>query len=476
MHFFQYSRALLAVVFLSTTAPVAYAQTVDVDTSVMSPTELYQYAEALRLGRGVDADPEQSLTLHAQLAQAGRAQSFERMSAIYFAQNRLEEAKAALEAGRDAGSELAAMRLATGHVQQRFGALSDPELGFAQLIEVTQNSDNANARYVLARAYEDGTGTNVQLDEARAIYQKLASEGHGPSIRRLGDFAKEGTFSDPDLIAAADYYRSAAESGFDYSWVVLAKLSLDLGEYQQAIDAYKSAIAANVAGAGAAYARAHFLGEFGPLSDRAFGANKLETNAESGDVYAASEALELWERRSRRISSLDLDGVLATLDTKMRAGDEIATATLARAYRVLRWRIPQARARHTELVQNFGDQLGRARVREVMYSSYDTGRHAQSRQAAYEMVSSLNGEEFSQAARALRATEMTAFVFLLQKELGDLGYYRGSASSVFNTATLRATMNFCRDQGISDTCVHGPLTYPASIDIISKLADVRGQG
>ena len=67
MHFFQYSRALLAVVFLSTTAPVAYAQTVDVDTSVMSPTELYQYAEALRLGRGVDADPEQSLTLHAQL-------------------------------------------------------------------------------------------------------------------------------------------------------------------------------------------------------------------------------------------------------------------------------------------------------------------------------------------------------------------------------------------------------------------------
>jgi TPR repeat protein len=474
MHLFQYSHALLMVVFISTTVPVAHAQTAEVDTSVMSPTEIYQYAEALRLGRGVDVDPEKSLALHTQLAQTGRAQSFERMSAILFAQNRLEEAKVALEAGRDAGSELARMRLATGHVQQRFGTHSDPELGVEQLVKVTQNLDNANALYVLARAYEDGTGTNVQLDKSRAIYENLASEGHGPSIRRLGDFAREGTFSDPDLIAAADYYRSAAENGFDYSWVVLAKLSLDLGEYQQAMEAYKSAISANVAGASAAYARAHFLGEFGPLSDRAFGANELETNAESGDVYAAAEALELWERRSRRINSLDLEGVLDMLDTKMRAGDELATVSLARAYRVLRWRIPQSRARHAELVQDFGDQLGRARVREVMYFSYDPGRHAQSRQAAYEMISSLNGEEFSQAARALRATEMTAFVFLLQKELGDLGYYRGSESSVFNSATLRATMNFCKDQGISDTCVHGPLTYPASIDIIRKLTDARG--
>jgi tetratricopeptide (TPR) repeat protein len=290
----------------------------------------------------------------------------------------------------------------------------------------------------------------------------------------LGYFAIEGTFSNPDPYAAADYYRAAAENGVKNSWLKLARLSSQLGEYQQSIDAYKAAISADVSGASAEFARAHFLGEFGPLSDREFGATTLKTAAENGDVDAAAEALELWERRSRRINSLDLDGVLAMLDTKMREGNEDATVALARAYRVLRWRIPQARERHAALVAEFGDQLGRSQMREFMYSSYNPAQHRQSREAAYEMVKSLEGEDFSEAARALRTTEQSAFVYFLQKELAELGYYSGSANSVFNTGTLRATMDFCKEQGIMDTCTHGPLTYPASMDIIDKLAEARG--
>jgi TPR repeat protein len=474
MHFFRYSNALLVVVFLSTTVPLANAQTADVDTSVMSQSELFEYAENVRLGRGVPFDADKALELHTKLALAGRVDSYVRISDIMIAQNSPEEALKALETGRDDGSNFARMRLALGHVQQRFGLFSDPELGVELLADFTQTSENAFARYTLARAYEEGNGTEVQIDKAREIYEELASNGHGASLRRLGDFARQGTFSDPDLIAAADYYRAAAVNGFDFSWLILARLSLNIGEYQQAINAYESAIAAEVSRASAEFAKAHFLGEFGPLSDRAFGARELEKSAENGDVYAAAEALELWERRSRRINSLDLEGVLDMLDAKMRAGDEMATVALARAYRVLSWRIPQASSRHGDLVRDFSDQLGRSRMREFMHATYNPERHAQSREVAYEMISSLNGEEFRQAARALRATEMTAFVFLLQKELGELGYYRGSASSVFNSGTLRATMNFCKDQGISDTCVHGPLTYRASINIIRKLTIARG--
>ena len=458
MHIFQYSTAVLALVFLSTTSPVAYAQSVDADTSTMTRTELYQYAEALRLGRGVDADPDQSLLLHSQLAEAGRSQSYVRMASILVEQDRLQEAKIALEKGVAAGSDFARMVLALGNVQGRFGTYSDNALGFEQLVAFTSDSENSHARYVLARAYEDGIGTDVQLEKARALFEELAAEGHGASLRRLGDYVRDGTFSDPDLIAAADYYRSSAENGFDYSWLLLAKLSLEQGAYQQAIDAYQSAIAANVSGAAATYARAHFLGEFGPLSDRAFGATALETQAEAGDVDAAVEALALWERRSRRIDSLDLDGVLDLLDGKMREGDEKATVALARAYRVLRWRIPQARTRHADLVENFGDQLGRSRMREVMYAAYDRGRHAKSREEIYDMVATMDGEDFSLGARAMRATERTAFVYLLQRELGNLGYYSGSATSTFNRGTLRATLNFCEDRGIMDTCKHGPLT------------------
>jgi TPR repeat protein len=440
----------------------------------MSPKELYEYAEALRLGRGVDADPDKALALHTQLAEAGRGQSYVRMSSILVTKNRLEEAKIALEMGVEAGSDSARRGLALGHLQGSFGTFSDIELGFDELVAFTRTSDNAHARYVLARAYENGTGTDIQTDKARALFEKLAVEGHGPSLRRLGDYARDGTFFDPDLNAAADYYRASAESGRSSSWVELAELNMEQGEYQQAIDAYQAAIAANVSGAGAAYARAHFLGEFGQLSDRSFGATELETKAETGDANAAAVALELWERRSRRINSLDLDRVLDILDAKMREGDKKATVSLARAYRVLRWRIPQAHARHAELVADFGDQLGGSFMRESMFANYDRGRHSESRQVLYDVVAALEGEEFVQGARALRATERTAFVYFLQRELGELGYFSGSATSVFTRSTLQATMSFCRDYEIEETCTHGPLYYSASMDIIRKLAAVRG--
>jgi len=457
-------------------APVVNAQAAEVDTSAMSPDEMYQYAEDLRRGRGFERDLDKALALHQQLALDGKAISYVRMSSILLSQSRLSEARIALEAGRDLGSSRARRDLAIAHLKLRFGPSSDPEFGVSELVEITQRSDGTTARYELARAYEAGRGTEVQLEKARYIYEELAAEGHGRSFRRLGDFAREGAFSDPDFTAATNYYRAAAASGYDYAWLVLARLHSDLGEYQEAIAAYNSAITAGVAGANVEFAKGHFLREFGTLSDRAYGSNLLQTLSEAGDVDAAAEALKLWERRSRRIDSLDLEDVISMLDGAMRMGNETATVALARAYRVLSWRIPKARERHAEIVQEFSDQLGRRRFREYMYASYDRNNHRQSRQAAYDLIMTLEGEEFYQAARALRITERTAFVYLLQNELRKLGYYSGSATGTFNSATLNATLQFCQARGIAEICKHGPLRSAASSDIIRQLTEVRREG
>jgi TPR repeat protein len=458
------------------TASVLTAQAAEVDTSAMSLNEVYRYAEDLRQGRGIERDLDRALVLHQQLALDGKEISYARISFILLTQGRLAEAKTALEAGRDLGSSVARRELAIGHVKQRFGALSDPEFGVSELVEVTQSSNNTTARYELARAYEAGTGTDIQLEKAREIYEELAAEGHGRSLRSLGDLAREGAFSEPDFSAATNYYRAAAATGYNYAWITLARLHADLGEYQDAIGSYNSAIAAGVARANVEFAKRHFLGDFGTLSDRAYGSNLLQTLSEAGDVDAASEALELWERRSRRIGSLDLEGVISMLDEAMRMGNETATVALARAYRVLNWRIPQARERHAEIVQEFSDQLGRRRFREYFYASYDRNNHWQSRQTAYDLISPLEGEEFYQAVRALRTTEMTAFVYLLQQELRKLGYYSGSPTASFNHTTLNATMQFCQAQGIAEICIHGPLRWAASKDIILQLTEVRSEG
>jgi TPR repeat protein len=457
-------------------ASVVPSQAAEVDTSEMSQGEMYQYAEDLRRGRGLERDIDRALVLHQQLALDGNTKSYVRMSSILLMQGRLAEAKTALEAGRDVGSSWAREVLAIGHIKQRFGALSDPEFGVSELLEITQRSNGATARYELARAYEAGAGTDILLEKAREIYEELAAEGHGRSLRRLGDFAREGAFSEPDFSAATNYYRAATANGYDFVWIILARLHADLGEYQDAIDSYNSAIAAGVARANVEFAKRHFLGDFGTLSDRAYGSNLLQTLSEAGDVDAASEALKLWERRSRRIGSLDLEGVISMLDEAMRMGNETATVALARAYRVLNWRIPQARERHAEIVQEFSDQLGRSRFREYFYASYDINNHWQSRQTAYDLISPLEGEEFYQAVRALRTTEITAFVYLLQQELRKLGYYSGSPTASFNRTTLNATMQFCQAQGIAEICIHGPLRWAASKDIILQLTEVRSEG
>jgi TPR repeat protein len=147
------------------TASVLTAQAAEVDTSAMSLNEVYRYAEDLRQGRGIERDLDRALVLHQQLALDGKEISYARISFILLTQGRLAEAKTALEAGRDLGSSVARRELAIGHVKQRFGALSDPEFGVSELVEVTQSSNNTTARYELARAYEAGTGTDIQLEK-----------------------------------------------------------------------------------------------------------------------------------------------------------------------------------------------------------------------------------------------------------------------------------------------------------------------
>lgn len=435
---------------------------------------LLQEAEDLRLGRGVPMDLEAALQLHRKLAETGRGDSYVRMADILVALGRIPEAVVALETGRDIGSDFARRRLAIGNVRGAFGELSDPVAGVAELREIVQHSEDQLAKYTLARAMEDGTGAEPDIAAAFEIYEAMADQGHGPALQRLGDFERNGTFGVTDLTAATGFYRASAEAGVSFSWVLLARAHMADGNQIGALEALNDGAAAGSPQAAVERATMHFLQEFGVLSDKAFGQSELKRLAEGGNVAAAARVLVLYERRSRRIMSLDLDGVLAMLTTQMQAGDETATAALARAYRVLRWRIPSARKLHAALVRDHGDQLGeRNLVREALFDLYDPNDHPNSRVAAVEFVQQTEGEFYYNGVMGLRATEITAFVLLLQSELKALGHYTGPLSGLMTRSTVQATLQFCRDQGIYDTCIHGPLTYPAAVLLARALTDAR---
>lgn len=429
---------------------------------------LYQEAEDYRLGNNVEIDLERSLELHKESAAEGRDTSLVRMASIYIQLGQPEDALAALERGIERGHGFSEQVWARFHVNGVFGALSEPELGIQTLEEIVTETDADWARYALARAAELGTGRPTNIGFAISEYEKLAEANYAPALNQLAEIASRGTSGERDLQKALTLYQKAYEAGNSSSILKIARTHHELGDVEKSKEFYELAIKNELPSAEAEFARLHFLNEFADESDKSFGASWLEDQAESGDVSAAIEAIRLWERKSRRINSLDLDKVLVVLKESADLGDARAARAYLRALRVLRWKIPNARSLHANAVEKYDPLLiGSTRFREKFFASYDRNNHRTSTVEATEYIRGLNGSEFVNAAMGLRANERTAFVYLIQSELKELGYYSGSINGKATRSTLRAMLRFCRDVGAYDTCIHGPLLFSSS-NAISK--------
>ncbi|WP_072792415.1 tetratricopeptide repeat protein [Cognatishimia maritima] len=460
-------RSLLGAVFVVAAlfGSVAYAQ---------SERSLYQQAEDLRLGINGPVDLGRALELHKESADLGRDTSLVRMASIYIEMGDHEKAIQALERGIVRGHQFSKQVWAGNHISGKFGELSVPESGVLALRELIAETDKPWARYRLARAYEFGTGVDRDMEAAIAEYERLADENYAPALKRLADFALRGTAQDKDLEAAVALYQKAIDAGDNRVWLSLAQAHLATGDAEAAFAAYQSAIDNDIAGAEAEFARLHFLGEFADNSDKAFGAKWLETQAEEGDLHAAMEAIQLWERRSRRINTLDLDSVLATIKSAADNGDRRAAQAYLRALRVLRWKIPGARAKHAAAVQTYRPILsGNTLYRELFFATYDRDNHSKSTRDSVATVRGLGGDEFVSGAMGLRSNEFTAFVYLVQAELRDLGLYSGPITGRATSSTIRAMLRLCRDAGVYDTCIHGPLLYNSSYEISRAIAERR---
>jgi TPR repeat protein len=445
------------------------------DAEAATAEARYDRAEALRIGDGAAPDLESARRIHAALVAEGYAPSLVRLGAIHEELGQPDEAISAYErAIEETDSDYARLRLAQAHATGALGDGSRPEWGFEQLQELSRTADTLLADYALARAYEEGSGTPVDLDAALALYETLADRGYPLAQGRLGALYAAGRGVPQDGVRAVAYYRAAAEGGYDWALIGLARTEVALGRGAAALETIERAVARGVAQAEARRAIWHFDGAFGAASDPAFGRRELVRLAEAGDVVAARDAIVRHERRSRRLKELDLDAVIAGLERAMEGGDSLATITLARAYRELSWLIPDARARHAALVEAYGRQLGpRYEMPERLEALYDRNRHAESRRRTYDALARSEGQAFARGLQRLRSIDEMAFVYVLQNELAALGYGPCAASGRLTSCTLNAVLAFCSDAGIRETCNHGPLTYPASLEISRALERAR---
>lgn len=465
-----YSPAVLALVTgLSVAMPAAPILAQETTTA-----SRYEAAESLRRGDGQPADLQRALQMHEALAAEGYDRSLVRIASIHQELGDFASAIEYFQRARDSGSFFAAMQLANGHARGLFGPLSQPEQGFADLVSLAGQSDNQLLHFYLARAYEDGYGTTADTSRAIEMYQALADAGHGQSMARLAAIYADDDSDPADLDAAIDSYRSAADSGYDYGLIGLSRSLIEAGRGEEALSAITRAVDQGVSDAEARRAIWHYQEAFGPASDKEWGKAELVRLSEQGDVFAARFALRLHERRSRRLNDLDLVQVLQQLQPHIESGDRLATESVARAYRELSWLIPNARQKHVDLIETYGHQLGvRLQVPEQLEALYDPQNHAASRIAAYDFLDTVSGEGFVYGLVRLRSIERMAFTYALQKELADLGYYSGPTHGRMSSNTLRAILRFCSEEGIYDTCKHGPLTYDASLAISKALYNHR---
>jgi len=440
----------------------------------LSPDQLYKLAETYRTGEGVERDLDRAVSIYKELAADGHARSWFRLGKHYLKIGRGADAMRAFEESARQGYDRAAAELAIGHARSRFGSLSDPSLGFSWLVELAAAQEDKRVLFELAEAYYAGRGTDRDLKRAFELYTTLAGVAHNRALYRIGEFYRRGLLGPADPMAAIAAYQAAVDAGYEKALLKLGEVQMSAGLGQEALQSLDRAAALDLGDAEVMLAIGHFREAFGEGSNPESGLRELARLAEQGNIEAAKIVLKLHEERSTRLAGLDLTAVLAHLETAAEGGERSAAETLARAYRKLDRYVPDARAKHARVVKELGDQIRPSRlVVEELYTAYDPKAAISSRPALAKIIEAAPEDAYVSGMLALRSLDKNALVYVLQGEMKDAGLYAGPVSGDMTASMLQATMRYCGELGVAETCRHGPLNRDAVKLIVEGLQAQR---
>ncbi|MBO7243928.1 MAG: sel1 repeat family protein [Alphaproteobacteria bacterium] len=91
-----------------------------------------------------------------------------------------------------------------------------------------------DSQFIIAKAYEEGAHTSINLKKALAFYKKAAENGHLEAAMKLGRVYLEEKWVQKDEEKALYYYLKAAQKEYAPAQMKVAKLYEEKQEYQTA--------------------------------------------------------------------------------------------------------------------------------------------------------------------------------------------------------------------------------------------------
>jgi len=100
-----------------------------------------------------------------------------------------------------------------------------------------------------------------------------------------------------------------------------------------------------------------------------------------------------------------------------------------------------------------------------------TGAGAQDVSRLERAIGTLSSPPSAEQLAALGASNPNAYVYFLQDFLADRGIYAGKADGLLTTPTIRAIVSYCRQVGVAEACVRGPLLPESIAGVSAAVAD-----
>lgn len=396
-------------------------------------------------GEGIAADPARGLALLRDVAAIGDGWAKIQLGDVLASGVGVPlDAQGALLAygqARDAGLPAANIKLGYLFLTGKGSVAADPAAAARYFAEAADAGDSVG-KISLALLLLEGKGVEQDVGQAVSLLEEVASEGNAWANGTLGGVYADGRHVTPDYTKAWQFSAAAQGAGdagaMQRLGMLLATGPLGGEHRAEGVKLVEAAVSADLPNALVDRARLKMMGLMG------------------GDGGAAAEGDLLAEVERGNSSALR---VLLQL---YRSGGPGLKANLGRGQAML--------GTHADMLSPEALAFETIALRAVPPA---TERSLAAVGAALPGIASA---DFSQTVQMLFWGNKNAYVYVVQRQLRELGLYGGPVDGYLGRPTIAAINRLCAAEGAEAMCAPGPLTPGVAVFLGNYLANPRASG